>query len=190
MNNFAKRVIILLLLLPTVSLLDARDQAAEGDADNVVVRAVLNRNAYRAGDSATVRFTILNRGSKPIYVSHGNLDTCGRWTGYTEIRIFSGTAEVRPKAGCHAAVLPVEDSHLKEVLTNSNSWIALFPGEIYGEEQLVDVPPKAGEYKLAAEVQPPRFSEAQLKILEREHIRVMRQPHAAPALSFKVQSHQ
>lgn len=173
-----------------MSLSHAYNEVISNGKDNVVVRVVLDKDVYRRGEAATVRFMLLNQGSRPIYVSHGSLETCGRWTGYTEVHIWAGRAEVRPKGGCHAAVLPIQESHLKEVLTNSNSWVALFPGEIYGEEQLIDVPLKAGEYKLTAEVQPPRFTEAQLKILDAEHIRVLRQSHSTPSLILKVQGRQ
>jgi hypothetical protein len=67
-------------------------------------------------------------------------------------------------------------------------WVALFPGEIYGEEQLLDLPPMIGEYRLVAEIQPPRFSEAQLKILRAEGIHVLRQPRMTSSLNFSVQA--
>ena len=188
MRTLAKQLTILLFLISLGPLSRARNEVGEDHKNNALFTAVLDRKNYYLGETATLRFTLMNRGSTPIYLAHGSLESCGRWTGYTQVRILAGTAEVHPKGGCHAAVMPIEDSHLKDVLTNSNSWVALFPGEIYGEEQLLDLPLKVGEYRLAAEIQPPRFSEAQLKILRTEGIHVLRQPHMTSSLNFKVQA--
>lgn len=157
-----------------------------GSGDNIAFNMTTDKSEYAIGEPATIRFTVVNRGSTPLYISHYGLGVCGKWTGYMELQLLDEQKKPIPMPGCHGSVMLTPGASLKDVLNNSSSWIILLPREIYGEEETLDLPARAGQFEIKAELRPPAFTEQQIQTLTSQNIRVLRETHVAEKVAVRV----
>jgi hypothetical protein len=71
-------------------------------------------------------------------------------------------------------------------MKDPRSFIVLEQGEIYGREEVVQLPEKKGSYELKAELVPPSLPEKQLETLSEKRIRVLECRVQAPLIRIEV----
>lgn len=154
--------------------------------DEIAFQIVSDQVEYRAGESATIRLILIDRASAPLHISRMGLGTCGKFSGYADLQLTDSEGRNLTMPGCDMTELPVPDDKIKERLMNSNAWVTLSRGEIYGSEVSIPLPSQEGRYRLTGKIHPPSFPGHQDELLKAEHINVLQSMHSANPVAILV----
>jgi hypothetical protein len=154
--------------------------------DGISYEIIAEQHVYKANSYATLKLMVTNRGSEPVFISR-DIGRCSKWSGHSEIQLLNEKRENVLRGGCDDAEGPIRDADLKSTLNDPNSWIRLFPNEIYGTEEHITLPTVRGLYHLRAELWPPGFPAEQKKLLQQQGLRVLQHSHVAPLLQMRIE---
>jgi hypothetical protein len=152
---------------------------------SVDFRVLTDGAVYAPRSRMRISFIVTNTGGSPLHLSR-NFSICSSPVGFVNLAILDGHDQDIRKAYCSGDVLPFQDKSLIQDLRNSRFWIEMDPGQIYGEETIIQAPSEPGLYRLKAEIMPNSFTEHQRQMIVENGLQVLEHSRPAPVVSVSV----
>jgi hypothetical protein len=145
------------------------------------------KTSYRPNEEVTFRAILANRGDAPVMIER--FSPCrSDFQAFVDAEIEEAKGRSARYSGCAGSeyFLPGDLEGRVNEVGNSERWIDLKPGEIYGQEISRDVKTRKGRYTIAGYFVATRFNEQQRKILADRKITLLYGVLHAPPVQISV----
>jgi hypothetical protein len=154
--------------------------------EGIKLKIVTDRTSYPPGASMHVTLTVMNR-SKTSFYFFRHVDQCSSQMGWLSLQLLDRRDHIVEHWGCSSDIFDFGDLDIVEILAKQESGVLLEPGEIYGREEVYELPKKAGTFYLHAELAPVGFlTEQQKESLSQHRMKVLRSTCTAPPVTLVI----
>lgn len=170
-----------------LSLATAADDPRPLPAPNVSFEVVPSKSVYKPNEEIVLKLLLTNRDETPVIVER--FSQCGdTFFAFVDIKILDKQGREAQRGGCTGNTLLTKETMAKIVseVGNSQHWVELKPGDIYGEEVIFEVRTKSGQHTVNAAFLPARFNEEQLNAIAQRNITVLSRWITAAPVSLTV----